>query len=133
MLIADRQIKGIGLGTAQFAFRDGTAEESVATVHAALDTGVRLIDTALAYTRSGVESYAEQVVARALRGSTADHPHRLVPSAALCARPSPRTVAVNAATLAASGGYEKCLPSDRAALLSTSARTPVSWPNPALA
>ena len=35
MLIADRDIGGIGLGTAQFAFRDGTAEDSVATVHAA--------------------------------------------------------------------------------------------------
>ena len=35
MLIAGREIGGIGLGTAQFAFRDGTAEDSVATVHAA--------------------------------------------------------------------------------------------------
>ncbi len=68
MLIGGRQIEGIGLGTAQFAFRDGTREDSVATVHAALDGGVRLIDTALAYTRAGVESYAEQVLAYALRG-----------------------------------------------------------------
>ena len=68
MLIAGREIEGIGLGTAQFAFRDGTAEDSVATVHAALDAGVMLIDTALAYTRPGVESYAEEIVARALRG-----------------------------------------------------------------
>ena len=61
MLIAGRRIEGIGLGTAQFAFRDGTVADSVATVHAALDAGVRLIDTALAYTRPGIESYAEQV------------------------------------------------------------------------
>jgi aryl-alcohol dehydrogenase-like predicted oxidoreductase len=74
VLIADRQIEGIGLGTAQFAFRDGTPEDSVATVHAALDAGVQLIDTALAYTRAGVESYAEQVVARALRGITGERP-----------------------------------------------------------
>jgi aryl-alcohol dehydrogenase-like predicted oxidoreductase len=74
MLIAGRGIEGIGLGTAQFAFRDGTAEESVATVHAALDAGVMLIDTALAYTRAGIESYAEQVVARALRGLTTGRP-----------------------------------------------------------
>ena len=74
MLIAGREIEGIGLGTAQFAFRDGTAEDSVATVHAALDAGVMLIDTALAYTRAGVESYAEQVVARALRGPTTGRP-----------------------------------------------------------
>ena len=70
MLIAGKEIEGIGLGTARFAFRDRTAEDSVATVHAALDAGVMLIDTALAYTRPGVESYAEQVVARALRGLT---------------------------------------------------------------
>jgi aryl-alcohol dehydrogenase-like predicted oxidoreductase len=42
MLIAGREIEGIGLGTAQFAFRDGTVEDSVATVHAALDAGVML-------------------------------------------------------------------------------------------
>jgi pyridoxine 4-dehydrogenase len=46
----------------------------VATVHAALHAGVRLIDTALAYTRAGLESYAEQVVARALRGVSSDRP-----------------------------------------------------------
>ena len=74
MLIAGRSIEGIGLGTAQFAFRDGTTEDSVATVHAALDAGVRLIDTALAYTRAGIESYADQVVARALRGLTSERP-----------------------------------------------------------
>ena len=74
MLIAGRAVDGIGLGTAQFAFRDGTPEDSVATVRAALDAGVMLIDTALAYTRAGVESYAEQVVARALRGLTTGRP-----------------------------------------------------------
>jgi diketogulonate reductase-like aldo/keto reductase len=46
MLIAGKEIEGIGLGTARFAFRDRTAEDSVATVHAALDAGVMLIDTA---------------------------------------------------------------------------------------
>jgi pyridoxine 4-dehydrogenase len=74
MLIAGRVIEGIGLGTAQFAFRDKGAEDSVATVHAALDAGVVLIDTALAYTRTGIESYAEQVIARALRGITGELP-----------------------------------------------------------
>jgi pyridoxine 4-dehydrogenase len=74
VLIAGREIEGIGLGTAQFAFRDRTAEDSVATVHAALDAGVTLIDTALAYTRPGIESYAEQVIARALRGLTTGRP-----------------------------------------------------------
>lgn len=74
MLIAGRRIAGIGLGTAQFAFRDGTTADAVATVHAALDAGVRLIDTALAYTRPGVESYAEQVIGRALRSVSSDRP-----------------------------------------------------------
>jgi aryl-alcohol dehydrogenase-like predicted oxidoreductase len=74
MLIAGRPVEGIGLGTAQFAFRDGSAEDSVATVHAALDAGVTLIDTALAYTRAGIESYAEAVIARALRGVAGQRP-----------------------------------------------------------
>jgi aryl-alcohol dehydrogenase-like predicted oxidoreductase len=74
MWIAGRWIEGIGLGTAQFAFREVTAQDSVATVRAALDAGVQLIDTALAYTRPGVESYAEQVVASALRDRNGDRP-----------------------------------------------------------
>jgi aryl-alcohol dehydrogenase-like predicted oxidoreductase len=74
VLIAGHEIQGIGLGTAQFAFRNRTAEDCVATVHAALDAGVTLIDTALAYTRTGIESYAEQVIARALRGLTTGRP-----------------------------------------------------------
>jgi pyridoxine 4-dehydrogenase len=68
MMIVGRAIDGIGLGTAQFAFGDGSAEDSAATVHAAVNAGVALIDTALAYNRAGFESYAEQIIARALRG-----------------------------------------------------------------
>jgi aryl-alcohol dehydrogenase-like predicted oxidoreductase len=56
----------VGLGTAQLAFKDITSEQAVATVHAALDAGVRLVDTALAYTRKGIESFAEEMVGRAL-------------------------------------------------------------------
>ena len=74
MVIAGRAIEGIGLGTAQFAFRDGSPQDSLATVHAAVDAGVALIDTALAYTRPGVESYAEQVIARALRDVMGERP-----------------------------------------------------------
>lgn len=65
--LADRSI---GLGTAQLAFKPISAEEGIRVIHAALDAGVRLIDTALAYTRLGEESYAEQLVARALSGRT---------------------------------------------------------------
>jgi aryl-alcohol dehydrogenase-like predicted oxidoreductase len=74
LAVAGRSIEGIGLGTAQFAFGEGAAEDSLATVRAALEAGVGLIDTALAYTRPGVESYAEQLVACALRGKTGDRP-----------------------------------------------------------
>ena len=55
----------IGLGTAPLAFKDITAQQAVATVHAALDCGVSLIDTALAYMRAGTESFAEEILGRA--------------------------------------------------------------------
>ena len=61
-----QHITGIGLGTAQFAFKDGSREQSIATVQAALASGVRLIDTALAYTRLGETSTAESIVHDAL-------------------------------------------------------------------
>jgi aryl-alcohol dehydrogenase-like predicted oxidoreductase len=66
-----QDITGIGLGTAQFAFKDGSREQSIATVHAALESGVRLIDTALAYTRTGETSTAESIVHDALVGEAA--------------------------------------------------------------
>jgi aryl-alcohol dehydrogenase-like predicted oxidoreductase len=56
----------IGLGTAPLAFKDVTARQVIATIHTALDHGVRLIDTAAAYTRPGIDAYAEAVVAKAL-------------------------------------------------------------------
>jgi len=69
-----QDISGIGLGTAQFAFQSGSREQSLATVRAALDAGVRLIDTALAYTRAGELSTAESIVRDALadRGAADD-------------------------------------------------------------
>jgi pyridoxine 4-dehydrogenase len=72
--IGGRRVEGIGLGTAPIAFAGGTPATAAATVHAALDAGVGLIDTALAYTRPGVESYAEQVVASALRAAPGARP-----------------------------------------------------------
>lgn len=59
----------IGLGTAGFAFRDVSETQAVETIRDAVAHGVRLIDTARAYTRQGEESTAETLVARALRGS----------------------------------------------------------------
>jgi aryl-alcohol dehydrogenase-like predicted oxidoreductase len=57
----------LGLGTAGFAFGSATAEQAVATILAAAECGIRLIDTARAYTRAGEESTAEALVARARR------------------------------------------------------------------
>ena len=71
MIIDGHRGPGIGLGTAPIAFSGGTEADGVATVRAALDAGVRLIDTALAYNRPGSESYAEHVVASALRAAAA--------------------------------------------------------------
>jgi aryl-alcohol dehydrogenase-like predicted oxidoreductase len=59
-------VQAIGFGTAPLAFREISLQQGVSTVHAALDCGIRLIDTALAYTREGIESYAEDLVRRAL-------------------------------------------------------------------
>ena len=81
MLIAGHRRAGTGLCTAQFAFGPGTEQDAVATVPAALDAGVRLIDTALAYTRPGFESYAEPVVARAPRPSATRRPRSTSPTA----------------------------------------------------
>jgi aryl-alcohol dehydrogenase-like predicted oxidoreductase len=66
MNIGTRDVGSIGLGTSQFAFKDGSERDSIRTIHAALDSGIRLIDTALAYTRPGIDSYAESLVRTAL-------------------------------------------------------------------
>ena len=58
--------RAIGLGTAPLAFSGISFTAAVATVRTAIGAGVRLIDTALAYTRPGHESFAESVVAAAL-------------------------------------------------------------------
>jgi len=63
----------IALGGAGWSiYDDADDRESIRTVHAALDCGVRLLDTALAYSRSDTEGHSEQIVARALAG----HPLR---------------------------------------------------------
>ena len=66
VLIHGESVGALGLGTAQLAFTEIDRAQAVRTVHAALDAGVRLIDTALAYNRPGRSSYAEETVRRAL-------------------------------------------------------------------
>ena len=75
--IGDTQVSAIGLGAMPLSVDDGPDEQrAVATVHAALDAGVTLIDTADAYGPAGTGlGYNESLVARALAsygGDTSD-------------------------------------------------------------
>jgi aryl-alcohol dehydrogenase-like predicted oxidoreductase len=73
-MFASDHRRSIGLGTAPLAFSGISFADAVATVRAAVDAGVTVIDTALAYTRPGYGSFAESVIAAAL----ADRPAVLV-------------------------------------------------------
>jgi len=64
--IGTTEAGAIGLGTAPLAFRDVARDRAVALIREAVDRGVRLIDTALAYTRPDEPSWAEETVAAAL-------------------------------------------------------------------
>ncbi|WP_407316520.1 aldo/keto reductase [Isoptericola halotolerans] len=78
--IGNRSVSAIGLGGMPMSI-EGRPDEarSVATVHAALDAGVTLIDTADAYHRDAAEvGHNEELVARALRGWGGDASQVLV-------------------------------------------------------
>ena len=67
--IGDVEVGAVGLGAMQFSHRPERPgpEEAVATVHAALDAGVTLVDTADVYCLGGHElGHNERLVARAL-------------------------------------------------------------------
>ncbi len=67
--IGDRTVSAIGLGAMPLSTKDGrpSREEAVAVVHAALDAGVALVDTADAYARDEAEfGHNELLVAEAL-------------------------------------------------------------------
>jgi aryl-alcohol dehydrogenase-like predicted oxidoreductase len=75
--LGDRDIHPIGLGCMPMSLRPGGRERDVdrgiAAIHAALDAGVRLLDTADAYALDEAEfGHNERLVAQALRG----HPAR---------------------------------------------------------
>lgn len=67
--IGDRTVSAIGLGGMPMSIEGRPdAERSIATVHAALDVGVTLIDTADSYHRDANEvGHNEELIARALR------------------------------------------------------------------
>lgn len=73
--VGSRAVSAIALGTARWALVEDP-DETLArqTVHAALDAGITLVDTAPAYTPPGVQAYAERLVGRVLRerGGSAD-------------------------------------------------------------
>jgi aryl-alcohol dehydrogenase-like predicted oxidoreductase len=72
--IGDVQVSAIGLGAMPMSI-EGRPDEarSIATIHAALDAGVTLIDTADAYHRdAGEVGHNESLIARALAGYGGD-------------------------------------------------------------
>lgn len=69
--IGDQQVGQIGLGTAFMSISDTYDDElSVSTIHAAIDSGVTLIDTAHAYTNLDEPAHNERLVRAALASST---------------------------------------------------------------
>jgi aryl-alcohol dehydrogenase-like predicted oxidoreductase len=72
--IGDRQVSAIGLGAMPMSLEGRPPEKrSIATIHAALDAGVTLIDTANSYCISTSETgHNERLVAKALRSWSGD-------------------------------------------------------------
>ncbi len=71
--IGEWRLSVVGLGGAQWSLTDRPdPAQAIRTIHAAVDAGVRLIDTARAYTTVSDESHNEDLIAAAL----ADHPRR---------------------------------------------------------
>src|SRR6188474_274845 len=79
-LIGKVQVGAIGLGGMPMSIEGRPeSERSVATIHAALDAGVTLIDTADAYHRDADDvGHNEALIAGALRSYGADTSHVLI-------------------------------------------------------
>jgi aryl-alcohol dehydrogenase-like predicted oxidoreductase len=78
--IGDTQVSAIGLGEMPMSLASRPAEEqSIATIHAALDAGVTLIDTADAYSADDADfGHGESLVAKALESYGGDTSNILV-------------------------------------------------------
>jgi aryl-alcohol dehydrogenase-like predicted oxidoreductase len=78
--IGDVTVSAIGFGGMPISIEGRPDEErSIATIHAALEAGITLIDTADAYRLPGEdESHNEQLIAKALRTYPGDTSHVLV-------------------------------------------------------
>src|SRR5919198_1660023 len=72
--IGDLRVSAIGLGAMPMSIEGRPDEErSIATIHAALDAGITLIDTADAYhLHAGEVGHNEELIARALAGYGGD-------------------------------------------------------------
>src|SRR4051812_1080725 len=72
--LGDTQISAIGLGAMPLSIEDRPdADRAIATIHAALDAGITLIDTADAYhLKAGEVGHNEELIARALRSYAGD-------------------------------------------------------------
>ena len=95
--IGQIQVGAIGLGGMPMSIEGRPDEErSIATIHAALDAGVTLIDTADAYTLAGDEQgHNEELIARALRQYGGDTSGVLVATKGGHLRPEPGAWAQN--------------------------------------
>nr|MDQ3327961.1 aldo/keto reductase [Chloroflexota bacterium] len=73
-------VSAIGLGGMPFSLEDRpTDEQGIATVHAALNAGITLIDTADAYSKGGEDTgHNESLIAQALQSWSGDASNVLV-------------------------------------------------------
>lgn len=78
--LGDTEVSAIGLGCMPMSMRvgDPPRDHAVGTIHAALDAGVRLLDTADAYSPTGDMGHNEELVAEALRAWGGDRDRVLV-------------------------------------------------------
>lgn len=78
--IGDVEVSAIGLGCMPVSVHEGepSREQALATFHASLDAGVRLLDTADAYSPNGTMGHNEELVAAALRSWSGDADEVLV-------------------------------------------------------
>jgi len=78
--IGDVTVSAIGLGCMPMSVHEGepSHEQAIATIHASLDAGVRLLDTADAYSPTKRMGHNEEIVAEALRSWSGDADEVLV-------------------------------------------------------
>jgi len=78
--IGDAKVSAIGLGCMPVSVHEGepSREQAIATIHASLAAGVRLLDTADAYSPTKRMGHNEEIVAEALRSWSGDADEVLV-------------------------------------------------------